>query len=152
MKLSEIIRQTEFSHRPTDGISVGILVRDGRLFIAAAFQNPLDRNFDRGNARHEIAKRLAAFIGGNDTTRESTRFVAQESVVAVTRWIPIDFGGNDAAVAKQIAIAFRKRFKPDPANEAFDLLFTVSGSLGQVELRSPMLRDDAWTKIQSLFQ
>lgn len=152
MKLSEIIHQTEYSHRPTDGISVGILVRDGRVFVAAAFQNPLDRNFDRGNARHEIAKRLAAFIGGNDTTRANTRFVMQESSVAIGRWIPLDFGAGDAVLAKQIAIAFRKRFKPDPANEAFDLMFTTTGNLGQVELRSPMRRDVSWTKIQSLFQ
>lgn len=148
MDLKTISDVTVFSHRPQAGISIGVFVRDGVAHLAATFQNPLDRNFNRGSARSEILKRLAASAYGNAETTSKTRFIASRSVDSINgiaHSVPV----NNLRYAKDVVAKIRDSFKPDP--DEVDTTFTVSEVFGGIELRGPMSRDASWEKIVAIF-
>lgn len=147
MDLKAISDLTVFSHRPQAGISIGVFVHDNIVHLAAAFQNPLDRNFNRGSARQEILKRLAASAFGNAVTQSKTRFIASRSLSGfkVAQSAP----ANPLRSAKDVVALLRKGFKPDP--DETDTTFTGVASFGGVELRGPLSRDASWGVIANIF-
>jgi len=97
MKVNELIREMGFSHRPVDGISVGIAVIGGVAYMAAGFVRDGDQ-FNRKLARHILAQRVVSTV----ETDKAVHFVA------VSENIPAKVD------ARAIVREFRKGFKPDP--------------------------------------
>jgi len=145
MDLKSISDLTVFSHRPQAGISIGVFVRGDFVHLAATFQNPLDVNFNRGTARQEVLKRLAAAAFGNGTTVANTRYIASRPLREFTS-VP---RSHPLREAKDVIALLRNGFKPDP--DEVDTTFTGTANFGGVELRGPISREASWEIIKGLF-
>lgn len=132
MKVNELIESMAFSHRPNDGISVGIAVIAGVAYMAVGFVRDGD-HFNRKLARHILAQRVASTVGGNPNVK----------FVGVVEHL------GEKTDARSVLREFRKAFKPD--HTCNDAIFATVGKLGNVSVRSPMPRDEQWTKIVGMF-
>lgn len=132
MKVNELIDTMAFSHRPQDGISVGVAVIAGVAYMAVGFVRDGDC-FNRKLARHILAQRVVSTIEGNSNVK----------FVGVVEHL------SDKVDARGIVREFRKLFKPDPTCN--DGLFSNQNKLGSVVVRSPMARDQQWTNIVGMF-
>lgn len=133
MKVSEFIaKEMAFSHRPQDGISVGVAVIGGVAYMSVGFVRTGDC-FNRKLARHILAQRIL-------TTIETDKPVKFVGVVE----------GLDERVRRgDILNEFRKQFKPDPFCN--DATFSDVGHNGNVAVRTPMQRAAQWSKIVAMF-
>jgi len=132
MKVFELIDAMAFSHRPADGISVGVAVIAGVAYMSVGFVRDGDC-FNRKLARHILAQRIVSTIEGNNNVK----------FVGVVEHL------LDKVDARAVVRVFRKVFKPEHA--CTDPTFSNVGKLGNVALRSPMARDDQWVKIVGMF-
>jgi hypothetical protein len=132
MKVCDLIDSMAFSHRPNDGISVGIAVIAGVAYMAVGFVRDGD-SFNRKLARHILAQRIVSTIEGNGNVK----------FVGIVEHLP------EKADARAIVREFRKAFKPD--HTCSDATFANVGKLGNVVVRTPMSRDDQWKKIVGMF-
>lgn len=131
MQVSELIDTMAFSHRPNDGISVGIAVIAGVAYMAVGFVRDGDC-FNRKLARHILAQRVVSTIEGNNV-----------KFVGVVEHL------SEKVDARTVVREFRKAFKPD--HTCNDATFANVGKLGNVAVRTPMARDDQWNKIVGMF-
>lgn len=132
MKACDLINCMAFSHRPQDGISVGVAVIAGVAYMAVGFVRDGDC-FNRKLARHILAQRITSTIEGNDNVK----------YVGVVENLP------EKTDARAVVREFRKAFKPDPACN--DATFVDISRFGDMTARSPMSRDGQWTKIVEMF-
>lgn len=132
MKVSELIDSMAFSHRPNDGISVGVAVIASVAYMAVGFVRDGDC-FNRKLARHILAQRVISTIEGNNNVK----------FVGVVEQL------SEQIDARAIVREFRKTFKPD--HTCSDATFSNVGKLGNVAVRTPMARDEQWTKIVGMF-
>lgn len=132
MKVSELIDRMAFSHRPQDGISIGVYVEYNVAYMAVGFVRDGDC-FNRKLARHILAQRIISTTEGNDNVK----------FVGVVKNLPAKTD------ARGIIRELRKDFKPDPMCN--DGTFYVTSKLGNVTVHSPMSRDQQWKKIVGMF-
>lgn len=132
MKVNELIDSMAFSHRPNDGISVGVAVIAGVAYMAVGFVRDGDC-FNRKLARHILAQRVVSTIEGNNNVK----------FVGVVEHL------SEKVDARAVVREFRKTFKPD--HTCNDATFSNQGKLGNVSVRTPMARDDQWKKIVGMF-
>jgi len=132
MKIVELIDSMAFSHRPADGISVGVAVIASVAYMSVGFVRAGDC-FNRKLARHILAQRVVSTIEGNNNVK----------FVGVVEHL------SDKVDARAVVREFRKVFKPEHA--CTDPTFSNVDKLGNVAFRCPMARDDQWAKIVGMF-
>src|SRR6185369_12010887 len=124
MKL--LIDSMAFSHRPSDGISVGIAVIAGVAYMSASFVRDGDY-FNRKLARQILAQRIVSTIEDGKDVKFVT---AVENV-------------GDKLDARTVVREFRKLFKPDPTCN--DLTFHHDANpVGGVKAHFQMSRKEQW--------
>lgn len=133
MKTDNQIGTVAFSHRPQDGITVGIVVVAGVAYMAASFVREGD-HFSRRLARRIVTQRLIS-------TLENTKRV---------NWVAAVSALPEGVDTRDIIREFRKLFKPDPTQN--DAQFVAIGKFGSVTTRSPLSRDLSWDRVQKLFE
>lgn len=132
MKYDDLVDKVAFSHRPQDGISIGVAVVAGVAYLSAGFVRTGD-SFNRGLVRRIITQRIISTIETNKKI----------SLVCVAENLP------EKVDARSILRELRKIFKPDPLCN--DATFATTTKLGEVTFRSPSSRHVAWGKIVVMF-
>jgi hypothetical protein len=139
MKSYDLIDSMAFSHRPNDGISVGVAVIAGVAYLSVGFVREGDF-FNRKLARNILAQRVVSTIEENSNVK----------FVAVVEHL------SDKVDARGVIRELRKNFKPDPMCN--DNTFSVErkltnpfGSVGTI-VREKMTRDEQWRKITGMFK
>ena len=130
MKVNDMMA---FSHRPQDGISIGVAVVAGVAYFSVSFVRRGD-SFSRKLARRIVSQRIIS-------TLESDKPV---TFVGVCENVP------EKVDARGVVRELRKLFKPDPTCND-NVFFKEVGSFGNMPVRAPMSRDEAFTKIAGMF-
>ena len=134
MKVCDLIDEMAFSHRPVDGISVGVAVIAGVAYMAVGFVRDGDC-FNRKLARHILAQRIISTVTDNKNVK----------LVHVIEQVP------EHVDARGVVRMLRVAFKPDPTCN--DATFMHSNQfLGNMTVRSPMSRDEQWRLIVQMFE
>lgn len=125
-----------FSHRPQDGISLGICVIDNKAYMSASFVRNGDC-FNRKLAHRILAQRVLSHVADD----KEVRFL---SVITLDKQVD----------ARSIVRELRKVFKPDPS--CSDKIFTIERDVISIgassfTLRGSMTRDEQWAKMVSMF-
>ena len=132
MKVNDLIGSMAFSHRPNDGISVGVAVIAGVAYMSVGFVRDGDC-FNRKLARHILAQRVISTVEGNNNVK----------------FVGVVENLSEKVDSRAVVREFRKAFKPEHA--CTDATFANVGKIGNVALRTPMARDDQWKKIVGMF-
>jgi hypothetical protein len=137
MKSYDLIDSMAFSHRPNDGISVGVAVIAGVAYLSVGFVREGDF-FNRKLARNILAQRIVSTIEEN----------ANVKFVSVVEHL------SDKVDARGVIRELRKSFKPDPLcnDSTFVVERKLSNPFGAVVVRESLTRDEQWQKIVIMFK
>lgn len=133
MKVNDLITNVAFSHRPQDGISLGVAVIAGVAYMSVGFVRTGDA-FNRRLARRIITQRIISTL---------------EKDVESVGWVGVVEGLPEQVDARGIVRELRKAFKPDPTCN--DATFSTVGKLGNVSVRAPLSRDESFNRIVKMF-